>query len=124
MAPSELNQVSLIIGGLQTAVETLTVTWREQDRRATESRQRLYESFDELKGDIRDRVAAMEHIVGRLASDVAEMKPAVEDWKAVKLEAKGATFTAKLMARGLYLLISAALVGAGWLFAHVTVLAR
>jgi hypothetical protein len=124
MAPGELNENSRILGGLQTAVETLTRTWAEQDRRAAESRQRLYENFDGLKSDIRDRMGAVEQSVATLAADVAAMKPAVQDWKETKLKSIGATFATKLMGRSIYFIIMVALVGIGWVLAHVTVLAH
>lgn len=121
---SELHQVSMIIGGLQQAVQELTSNWREQDRRASEGRQRLYENFDELKDDVRNRLSAVENTVSTLGADVASMKPAVDDWRATRERATGATFATKFFGRAIYFIASVGLVAGGFFLAHVTVLAK
>jgi hypothetical protein len=50
------------------------------------------------------------------------MKPSVEDWRAMRLQAKGATFAAKGFGRAVYLVVGLALVAGGWALAHVIVL--
>lgn len=48
---SENRELDRVIGGLQQAVETLTSTWAEQDRKATESRKELYAQMTNLRID-------------------------------------------------------------------------
>jgi hypothetical protein len=50
------------------------------------------------------------------------MKPSVEDWRAMRLQAKGATFAAKGFGRAVYPVVGLALVAGGWALAHVMVL--
>ena len=52
------------------------------------------------------------------------MKPSVEDWRAMRLQAKGATFAAKGFGRAVYPVVGLALVAGGWALAHVMVLVR
>jgi len=81
----DMNDLYRRIGGLQSSVETLTKTWGEQDRQATEGRRELYRKVDELKTE----VTKMTGRVDQLAEDVSEIKPAVKNFEATKNRGQG-----------------------------------
>src|ERR1700678_3904897 len=125
MAPSEVHEVSRILGNLESAVreqsdalKDFKLTWREQDDKATEGRKRLYESFDELKDSTINRMGAVEYQVSTLAADVQEMKPAIADLRLsdaqTKAYASGAITATKLWARIFYGIIGGAVASIIW----------
>lgn len=61
------------VGALKGAVETLTVTWAEQDRKANDGRRELYRKVDTLGTDI----TKMGKDIEFLSQEVSEIKPAV-----------------------------------------------
>jgi chromosome segregation ATPase len=52
MTAGEINEVSRSLGALQSSVDTLTRTWAEQDRKATEGRRDLHRKLEELREDV------------------------------------------------------------------------
>src|ERR1700678_3549247 len=105
-----IDPVSSELGNLRATIDNLTTNWERQDRAATEGRRRLYESvdnfkteiresFDSVKSEVRDRMGKVEHTVTQVATDVAEMKPAVQDWKPIKDQAKGAGWATRVLMR-------------------------
>jgi phage shock protein A len=89
----DMDNINRWIGGLQASVENLTRSWGEQDRKATEGRRELYRKFEELKNE----VTRMTGRVDQLATDVAEIKPAVKKFEAAKNQNAGAQRMIKII---------------------------
>lgn len=86
MTGPEINDFSRALGSLEASVANLTRTWAEQERNATEGRRALHRKMD----DIKDDVGAMTGRVDSLANEVAEISPAVKEFKQQRERAIGA----------------------------------
>lgn len=78
--------MSRAIGSLESSVKTLTTTWAEQDREATEGRRILYGKVDELKGT----QASLAATVATLTGEFAEIKPAIQRFERERQRREGA----------------------------------
>jgi len=96
-------------------------SWTEQDRRAAEGRRILYGKVEEFGKQVTDfghEVRDNTNKVAGLAKDVAEMKPAVEDWKESKNKAIGATAAVKTIWIVGGSVTGSILLFLGWLFGN------
>jgi hypothetical protein len=111
MAPNEVDRISRSLGQLEGALKSFQENWQEQDRRAAEGRRLLYGKFEEIQTDVID----LTHKVANVMSDVAAMKPAVENWVASKNWALGA----KAAALGIGTAAGAVVAAAAWMVEHL-----
>jgi phage shock protein A len=81
------------IGRLEQAIKTLTATWAEQDRKATDGRRVLYDRMGELREGFAEMKAEMRGAV----TDIAELKPVVKKLEARDNQAKGAAWAIRLV---------------------------
>lgn len=92
-----IHEMSRAIGSLESSVKTLTTTWAEQDREASEGRRILYGKVDELKsqqGTLTSRLA-------QLTDEFAEIKPAIRRFEIQRQRAEGASSLRKLIWTGI-----------------------
>lgn len=119
----EIDPVSLRLGDLSRAVETLTAQWALQDEKASRGREKLYSAMERLRTDSEERRDELTKRVDNLAAKVSAledkvsgMAPIVRSADREQLQAAGVR---KLMRFLGYLII--ALIGAfgreiaGWL---------
>lgn len=90
---NDMNEINRAIGALQSSVETLTRTWSEQDRKATEGRRELYRKVDELKSEVTEAKGR----VAKVAEEIAEVKPAIKRFEAQRQREEGVRSTVKLI---------------------------
>src|SRR4051812_33060087 len=89
--------MSRAIGSLESSVKTLTETWQQQDREATEGRRLLYDKVDELKS----AQAKMASQFTQLTSKFAEIEPAIKRFERERQRKEGANSLAKIIWAGL-----------------------
>lgn len=102
------------VGGLASAVETLTTQWRQQDEKASQGRRDLHQKIDALRVDVQK----LDGEVKAAISDIALMKPTVESVEAAKLQAQGAVTAVRWTSRAGYWIAIAATLGVGWVFTN------
>jgi len=68
-----IHEMSRAIGSLESSAKTLTTTWAEQDREATEGRRLLHAKIDDLKS----QQATLAAQVAQQTSKLAEVEPAI-----------------------------------------------
>lgn len=93
MTDGAIHQVSADIGGLKTAVEMMTTTWQQQEQSATEGRRLLHAKFD----DVRNEVTKLSGRVDQMATDMSEIKPAIDTFKSARERQLGAQWMGKLI---------------------------
>lgn len=91
-----LRDMARAIGGLESTVKTLTVTWQQQEQSASNGRRDLHQKVDQLRSDVSAKVdgmrtdmTAMGAQLATAIKDIAEMKPVVEAVETVKVQATG-----------------------------------
>lgn len=77
--PGELHELSLAIGRLQSDVESLSESVKEEREGAARHRR-----------DLRDVISSLSQSVRTLADKVADMQPVVEELRAAREQARGA----------------------------------
>jgi hypothetical protein len=82
----EIHQMSLLVGGLKNAVETMTRLWQSQEVAATEGRRQLHLKFDSLKDEVRTLTGR----VDQMGKDIALIEPSVKGFNDEKLRDEGA----------------------------------
>lgn len=85
----KIDDLSYRIGGLTNAVETLTRTWAEQDRKASLGRKELYD----VVGDMRIEIATMKQSI----APIATLQTDVDTLTTAKHQAQGAVWMARLL---------------------------
>ena len=93
MTSGQVDEVSAMIGGLQAAVEHMTSTWQSQENSASAGRRELHRKFD----DVRNEVTKLTGEVERMSEDIAEIKPAIEIFKAARSRQEGAQWLGRLI---------------------------
>jgi outer membrane murein-binding lipoprotein Lpp len=83
---NEIHNMSMVVGGLKNAVETMTKIWQQQEMLAGEGRRLVHDKIDAMKDELR----SLSSTVKALSEDVAEIKPEVEAFNADKLRLEGA----------------------------------
>lgn len=83
---TDINEFSRAIGSLEASVSNMTRTWSEQERNATEGRRALHQKMD----DIKDDVSMLTGRVDKVAAELAEIGPAVTEFKRQRERAIGA----------------------------------
>lgn len=113
------------VGGLDSAVSSLTQQWRDQDEKASLGRRDLHQKIDAMRADVQrldgEVKAALQKLdsdVRGAISDIALMKPTVEAVEAAKLQAKGAVTAVRWTSRAGYWLAVGLTLGAGWVLAN------
>lgn len=89
MSDGEIHELSRVVGGLETSIENFKATWREQDRKATESRRELYKEMTKLRvefGQMQQRIEPLTALQNR-----------VDVLTAAKHQAQGAVWMARLI---------------------------
>ncbi|WP_025036147.1 DUF1515 family protein [Bradyrhizobium sp. DOA9] len=102
------------VGGLASAVETLTTQWRQQDEKASQGRRDLHQKMDALRLDVQK----LDGEVKAAIADIALMKPTVEAVESAKLQAEGVVTAVRWSSRGLYWLAFGLTLGAGWVLSN------
>lgn len=125
-----LHEVSRIIGGLQKAVEVLTTSWQEQDRRAAEGRAKLYEKFDEMRADndrkhtelhatVTARLTLVEQSAAAAAKAIAKMEPKLEELRTSRSEDRAVVRYRDRLWHIVYLIGGLLASIGGYFFGHV-----
>ena len=111
-----IHSLIAITAKLEGTVATLTETWRVQEASASEGRRQLHVKFDDLKDKITSDMTAvktdlhdMKQGVAEITTEMADMRPKVENLEAIRLQAKGAGVIVKVVYAGIAGLIGAAL---------------
>lgn len=86
MTGPDIHAFSRALGSLEASVTNLTHTWAEQERNATEGRRQLHQKMD----DIKDDVSSLTGRVDNMAREMAEISPAVNEFKNARQQAIGA----------------------------------
>lgn len=102
----EFHQITLMVGGLKQAVETMTSMWQSQEAVASEGRRQVHLKIDKLK----DEVANLSVRVNQMSTDIAIIKPDVEAFNDEKLRSEGA----KRLGMRLWAAITAVAGGIGY----------
>jgi outer membrane murein-binding lipoprotein Lpp len=95
-----IHEVSRAVGSLQSdiksmasSIETLNRTWSVRERDASSQRRAVHDKLDETRNDVTKLTACVE----RLASEVADLKPAVAEFKAARQRQVGAQRMGKMV---------------------------
>lgn len=80
LMPGEIDQISLAIGKLESGMETLAVTVRDNQEASTREHRIVH-----------DIVVATSEAVRNLAAKVAEIEPLTSDYREKRAEKRGAT---------------------------------
>ncbi len=102
------------VGGLASAVETLTTQWRQQDEKASQGRRDLHQKIDALRSDVQ----RLDGEVKAAIADIALMRPTVEAVESAKLQAQGAVTAVRWTSRAGYWIATLMTLGAGWVLAN------
>lgn len=106
----EFHQITLMVGGLKSSVESMTDQWRQQEANTTESRRRLHEKFELFREEVRSKMDTLSNRVNRLAEQVTLIEPSVTVFKEEKLRTEGAKRLGGWLMGG----ITAVAGGIGW----------
>jgi hypothetical protein len=120
MAPDERQNLDRVVGGLEAKVDAFQANWQEQDRRAADGRKYLYEKVEAFGREVQ----GFGHQLAAVATDVAEMKPAVRDWVSAKNQAMGAKTAAGILGRLAYLAGGGVILLVGWFIEHASTILR
>ena len=101
-----INAFSRAIGDLEATVRNMTATWTQQESNASAGRRVLHEKMDSIKKD----VAELKGRVDNVASALAEIEPAVKEFKIQRERAIGARNFGRWIWGGML----TAAGGAGW----------
>lgn len=100
MTDGAIHEVSRAVGGLQSdiksmaqSIENLNRIWGERERDASKQRRAVHDKLDETRNDVTKLTAC----VARLASEIAEIKPAVNEFKAARQRQIGAQRMGKMV---------------------------
>ena len=105
MYDRNLSQLQIHAGPL-----SLETNWRNQDEKASSGRPILHTKIDELRRDFHDWKGKLEAVI----TDVAEMKPTVDEVRTAKQRAIGAL----MVSRPLYALALFMTAGITWVLAN------
>lgn len=105
-----IHQMSMELGGLKQAVESLTKIWAEQDRAATEGRRKLHDKFDNFREEVREKMTNMARRVDVLTDKVDTIEPSVKGFNEEKLREEGSKRLGKMLVGA----IGVAMGGIGW----------
>ena len=105
-----IHQMSMELGGLKQAVETLTKVWAEQDRAATEGRRKLHDKFETFREEVREKMTTMAGRVDKLSDKVNMIEPSVKGFNDEKLREEGSKRLGKMLVGA----IGVAMGGIGW----------
>jgi hypothetical protein len=97
----QFHQITLMVGGLKQAVETMTGMWHQQELAATEGRRALHEKFENFREEMRVKMTDISGRVDRLAAQVKVIEPSVSAFNEEKLRDEGAKRLGKFLMAGL-----------------------
>lgn len=107
---AEFHQITLMVGGLKSSVDSMMGQWQRQEQEATEGRRRLHEKFEAFRNDVSLKLQALTHRVDALGAQVTVIEPSVTIFKEEKLRVEGAKRLGKVLMGALGM----AAGGIGW----------
>jgi hypothetical protein len=109
---SALRQMAGQLGELTSTVRSLETNWRNQDEKASTGRAVLHTKIDELRSDFHDWKGKLEAVI----TDVAEMKPTVDEVRTAKQRAIGAFMVSRVLyAVGIAMTAGVTYVASNWI---------
>jgi hypothetical protein len=86
----EFHQITLMVGGLKQAVETMTDMWKAQEQTATAGRKALHDKFELFSQQTGISIASLNLRLDRLTDTMQKIEPAVKKYEDEKLREEGA----------------------------------
>lgn len=86
----EFHQLTLMVGGLKTSVDTMMRQWERQEDSATAGRKALHEKVEMIRQEVGIDVASLSLRVDRLTDKVTLIEPSVTIFKEDRLRDEGA----------------------------------
>lgn len=111
MSDPDIHAYSRALGSLEASVTNLIKTWSEQERNASEGRRELHRKFDDLKDTLKDEINDLARRFETMATDMTEIKPAIDEFKNQRQRAIGA----KNFGKYLWGAMLTAAGGIGWI---------
>lgn len=105
-----IHLMSMELGGLKQAVETMTRMWAEQERNATEGRRKLHEKFEAFSKEMGEKMTTVSHRVDVLSDKVDTIEPSVKGFNDEKLREEGSKRLGKVLMGALGVVAG----GIGW----------
>jgi hypothetical protein len=105
-----LREMSRSIGGLESTVKTLVLTWQSQEASASQGRRDLHAKFDGLA----EKVSGLTSKVDTAIKDIIEIKPSVDAFESAKEQARGA----QKLGKWIWGLLTLTGGGIGWMLAN------
>lgn len=102
----EIHQMSMVVGGLKNAVETMTRLWESQEKVATEGRRQVHLKIDALNREVQ----ALTGRVNQMGKDIALIEPSVKVFNDEQLRVEGG----KRLGARLLLMVTTAAGLTGW----------
>jgi ferritin-like metal-binding protein YciE len=106
----EFHQITLMVGGLKQAVETMTDMWKEQEVNASAGRRALHEKFEMFRQETTNQITTLSIRLDRIVDTMKDIEPAVKSFRDEKLREEGA----KRLGGKLIAALMAAAGGIGW----------
>jgi hypothetical protein len=97
----EFHQITLMVGGLKQAVETMTEMWKSQEQTASAGRKALHDKFEMFSQQTGIAIASLNLRLDRLTDTMQKIEPAVKKYEDEKLRQEGAKGLGKLLIGGM-----------------------
>jgi hypothetical protein len=92
-----IHQMSMELGGLKQAVETMTKMWAQQEIAANEGRRKLHDKFEVFRDEVREKMTSVSHRVDILADKVNLIEPSVKGFNEEKFREEGSKRLGKVL---------------------------
>lgn len=110
----EFHQITLMVGGLKQAVESMSDQWKRQEESAVAGRRALHEKFETFRDDVVLQISGLNLRLDRVVDTMSKIEPAVKKYEEEKLREEGAKTQNARIGKLVVAVMGAIGTGIGW----------